>query len=233
MNLYEQIDYIFSLEDFTDTKIKDQAILDEYVKFRYDGHIKIDPWLDHDEFRIDALQYLIDINANYFGYAFDANKKSAGFLIGRIPGFNNHRQQRNNVKKYITYLESQRNAKDEFIMIQLGGGSGERISDVIRNTIGVSISQCAWLTFFKTMESFQGKGYGKQLITDFMAQAKNYPIIVLTTTDSNFGFYEHMGFARVWDKKIKGKEHHFIYAYTADAKTMKKYRQKEKALKIT
>jgi GNAT superfamily N-acetyltransferase len=102
----------------------------------------------------------------------------------------------------------------------------------VKDSVGVPPEKCAWIVFLQTMKNVRGKGYGKRLITDFMNTAKKYPVLVRTSTDYDYGFYEYMGFARVHDFEMKRrKEHRFLYAYNADREIMKKYRKREKAIR--
>jgi GNAT superfamily N-acetyltransferase len=115
-----------------------------------------------------------------------------------------------------------------FISVGRGRAKKEPFSVTVKKATGIPLEKCAWLAFFKTVEKYHGEGYGKKLITDFMDAAKKKTIVVNTSSDYNFGFYGHMGFARVRDlEMLRTKERQYLYVYSADGKTMKKYRREE------
>jgi ribosomal protein S18 acetylase RimI-like enzyme len=61
----------------------------------------------------------------------------------------------------------------------------------------VESRRCSEINLFVVDPESQGRGWGKKLINEFMAACQNLDIkrIVLETDrESNFGFYEHLGF---------------------------------------
>ncbi len=65
-------------------------------------------------------------------------------------------------------------------------------------------SKDAHIHLFFTGEKARGLGIGKQLLSrfeDYCKSQKNDTMVLVTDTDCNYGFYDHVGFERVKEKK--------------------------------
>jgi hypothetical protein len=167
MNLIDCLDIVYSLED-APFDIRDRDILDEYLKFRIEYTQKESPIFDIEWFKIEALWYLLNIEANYFGYAYTPRNKPVGILIGRIPNFNDHQNHIEDVRKYSDYLYEKMKASDDytgyhFLSVDRGRTKKEPFSVTVKRRPVFRLKNARGSPSLKRLKNIKAKVMAKNL----------------------------------------------------------------------
>lgn len=139
------------------------------------------------------------LSASNFLRVVDEEGKIMGFIFGKIE---NKRIPKSGYRGFLGQLK---------LIVSLFFLSGVRLTKKLsyikiinsheKNRREVESRECSEVNLFVVDSNSQGKGWGKKLINEFIetCRKENINRIVLETdSESNFGFYQHIGF------KIKG-----------------------------
>jgi GNAT superfamily N-acetyltransferase len=128
----------------------------------------------------------------------EENSRVIGFLFGKVEGQKLYKNEYSGIRGQFRLLIRLFKIKSVSLKRKLGYLNKLNTHEINRRKI--EPRKCSEVTLFVVDPDSQGKGWGKQLINEFISACKNQQkkrIVLETDKESNLGFYEHLGFESI------------------------------------